>query len=126
MQFDSPPNELAVVVARLMEEPTAGLDPLAEVGLPDRKLAWKEASGRLGADQVVSRAACGRQAHPGEHFVSGGAPDQRQIRGRAVFEPSTPGSFFAQQELAFRHSHAAGFAHEVLAVDFPDFRHRCM
>ena len=54
MPFDGPPNNLDVEILRLAEEPTAGLDPLAEVGLPDRKLAWIEAPKRLRADQVVS------------------------------------------------------------------------
>ena len=75
MPFDGPPDKLDVEIQRLAEEPTAGLDPLAEVGLPDRKLAWKEAPGRLRADQVVSEAACGGQARPGEH--SGQAPAPR-------------------------------------------------
>ena len=106
MPFDGPPDKLDVEIPRLAEEPTAGLDPLAEVGPPDRKLAWKEAPGRLRADQVVSEAACGRQARPGEHLIPGRAPDKRQLRGPAAFDPSTHGRFLAQGELEPRHNHA--------------------
>ena len=77
MPFDGAPDKLDVEIPRLTEEPTAGLDPLAEVGLPDRKLARKEAPGRLRADQVVSEAARGGQARPGEHLVPGRVPDKR-------------------------------------------------
>ena len=114
MPFDGPPNNLDVEIPRLTEEPTAGLDPLAEVGLP---VAWKEAPGRLRADQLVSEAACGRQ--PGR------VPDKRQ-RGAAAFDPSTHVSFLAQGEVEPRHKHGSGFGLKALAVDFPDIRHRCL
>ena len=124
MPFDGPPDKLDVEMPRLAEEPTAGLDPLAEVGLPE--LARIEAPGRLRADQVVSAAACGGQARPGEHLVPCSASDKRQLRGGAALDPSTHGSFLAQGELEPRHNHASGFALEALAVDFPDIRHRSL
>ena len=117
MPFDGPPDKLDVEIQRLAEEPTAGLDPLAEVGLPDRKLAWKEAPGRLRADQVVSEA---------DRRAQESIPDKRQLRGPAAFDPSTHGSFLAQGELEPHRNHASGFALRVLAVDFPDVRHRCL
>ena len=52
--------------------------------------------------------------------------DKRQLRGPAAFDPSTHGSFLAQGELEPRRNHASGFALRVLAVDFPDIRHRCL
>ena len=120
MPFDGPPDKLDVEIQRLAEEPTAGLDPLAEVGLPDRKLAWKEAPGRLRADQVVSEAACGGQARPGEHLISSRAPDKRQLRGPAAFDPSTHGSFLAQGELEPRRNHALAVSPSGCS------RHRCL
>ena len=80
VRFDGLPDKLAVVAARFLEEPTAGLDPLAEVR--------PEAPGRLCADQVVSEAAGGGQARPGEHLVPGTTPGKRHLRGRVAFEPS--------------------------------------